>query len=329
MARRGWRRAGSGRRARYLDAGGREIRDPAEIQRIEALAIPPAWRDVWISPGPTSKLQATGLDDAGRRQYLYHPRFRAAREREKFDRLVRFGEALPALRKRMPSHLRRGPFDEEWACAIAVTLVNRAWFRVGSETAARSVRTYGVTTLRKGHVEVAGRRVRFRFRAKGRVLVRTTVTDPVVADGVRALLELPGGSRLFRFECDGETLPLTARRLNTYLARHLGEGLTTKDFRTWGGTLEAAVALTAAGPAPDGSTARRSIAAAMRRVGRELGNTPAVARSAYVSPAVVDEYLRGRTLDDYRPAGRGGAAGAAGLSEDERALLRLLSGASV
>src|SRR5262245_15339922 len=112
MARRGWRRSGRGPRARYLDAGGREILDPADVLRIETLAIPPAWRDVWISPGATSKLQATGLDRAGRRQYLYHRRFRAAREREKFERLVRFGEALPALRKRMAAHLRRGPFDE-------------------------------------------------------------------------------------------------------------------------------------------------------------------------------------------------------------------------
>ncbi|HET7745005.1 MAG TPA: hypothetical protein VFK76_09725 [Gaiellaceae bacterium] len=158
----GWRRRGSRSRFRYEDARGTPIAGDAELERISGLAIPPAWRDVWISPSSGAKLQATGLDSAGRRQYLYHPEYRAAREAEKFERLVRFGEGLPRLRESMIAHLRLGPYEREWACAVAVAFVNRAWFRVGSERHARSTRTYGVTTLHKRHATVRGSKVSFR-----------------------------------------------------------------------------------------------------------------------------------------------------------------------
>lgn len=163
MARRGgWRRLGRSPRFRYVDARGVPIADEQKLERIRSLVIPPAWRDVWISPHPGAKLQATGLDKAGRRQYLYHPEFRAAQEQAKFDRLVRFGERLPALRQHLDRHLDLGPHEREWACAIAVNLVNRAWFRVGSERYARSSRTYGITTLTKRHASVRGNRLTWR-----------------------------------------------------------------------------------------------------------------------------------------------------------------------
>ena len=263
------------------------------------MTIPPAWREVWISPNAVAKVQATGLDAAGRRQYLYHPDFRSAQEQAKYDRLVRFGELLPLLRARVATDVQHEPFTADWTCAHAVTLINRAWFRVGSERSVRSFRTYGVTTLRKGHVTVRGSSLHFRFRGKHRVLVRTTLVDSELAHGVKALLELPGGSRLFRFANNDGYASLSAEALNGYLADHLGNGFTAKYFRTWGGSLTAAIALAEHGPPSSEQDARKAIAAAMRRVGQELGNTAAVARASYVSPAVIEQYREGRTLSDF------------------------------
>lgn len=318
----GWRRLGS-RRFRYVDSRGRPIEDEERLARIRALAIPPAWRDVWISPNPGADLQATGFDSAGRRQYLYSARHQAAREREKFDRLLHFAGRLPALRARTQTHLRLGPYEPEWACAIAVGIVNKTWFRVGTDRHTRAARTYGVTTLTKRHVEIAGDEIRFRFRTKNHALVRRTLRSAVLARELDRLVALEG-ARLFRFEREGAFVNLTAPLLNDYIAEHLGNGFTAKDFRTWGGTLVAATELTRLGPAEDESEAKRVVNRVMRKVASELGNTPAVARASYVSPSVVDAYLGGRTLEDYRPrSGRGPAR----LTADERALLRLLRAA--
>ena len=321
----GWRRLGRRRPFRYVDGRGDRIVDDARLERIEALAIPPAWRDVWISPNASAKLQATGVDSAGRRQYLYHPAFRAAQDQAKFDRLVRFGELLPAFRARVASDLERGPYEEDWACALAATLVNRAWFRVGSDRSARASRTYGITTLTKRHVTVRGTRITFRFRAKHRVLVRTTLVDPDLADSARALLRLDGGARFLRFERDGAPAAVSAALLNAYIGRHLGDGFTAKDFRTWGGTLAAAVALAEHGP-PDGNgDERRVLAAVMRRVGAELGNTASVARQAYVSPAVIEQWRAGRTLDHFAEHRRRVVSGRdPALLDEEAALVSLL-----
>jgi DNA topoisomerase-1 len=325
VARRGgWRRVGSRRRFRYVDSRGTPIVDDERLRRIEQLVIPPAWRDVWISPNPRAKLQATGVDAAGRRQYLYHPAFRAAREQEKFDRLVRFGELLPGLRRRVEEHLDLGPYEREWACAIAVTLVNRGWFRVGSDRYARSSRTYGITTLTKRHVTVRGQRVAFRFRAKHRVDVRTTLVDAELAEAVRALLRYDGGSRLLRFDRDGSPANLSAPLLNAYIAENLGGDFTAKDFRTWGGTLTAALSLAEHGPPASAAEERRVLASVMRRVGDELGNTPAVARASYVSPAVVEQWRDGRTLEDFHARRRRVSARDPRLLAEEAALLSLL-----
>ena len=257
---------------RYEDARGNAISDDEALERIRSLVIPPAWKEVWISPNARAKLQATGIDAAGRRQYLYHPAYRAAQEERKFDRLVSFGERLPTLRKQMMvKHLGLGPYEPDWACAVALSVVNRAWFRVGSERYARQTRTYGVTTLRKRHATVRGDRVTFRFHGKHRVLVRSTIVDPALADAVKALLKYPGGSRLIRFDRSGEPALLTGPMLNEYVGEHLGEAFTTKDFRTWGGTLTAAIALAEHDPPDSRAGERRILAAVMRRVGEELG----------------------------------------------------------
>jgi DNA topoisomerase-1 len=324
VARGGWRRRGR-KRFRYLDAAGAEIRDEEALERIESLAIPPAWRDVWISPSPRARVQATGVDRAGRKQYLYHPSFRAARERAKFEQLLDFAKSLPALRATTARHLRGDDLERDWTCALAVSVVDRAWFRVGSPRHTRRSRTHGVTTLTKRHASVQGDEVQFCFRTKNRRLVRRSVRNRSIARGVSLLLDLPGGGRLFRYEREGDLVALSAATLNDYIAAHMGEAFTAKDFRTWGGTLLAASELARRGPADDERGAKRVIAAAMSAVGEELGNTPAVARSSYVSPLVLDAFLEGRTLDHFRPAsGRGSGR----LTADERALVRLLRATS-
>jgi len=310
---------------RYTTAAGRRITDPDELERIRLLAIPPAWKDVWISPSSRAKLQATGVDAAGRRQYLYHRAFREAQDREKFDRLIRFGEKLPELRAAMAEHMELPEHARDRMCALATRLINETWFRVGDERYARSARTYGVTTLRKRHVTIDGGQIEFCFRAKNRLLVRRTLADEELVDALRALTRVPGDSRLFRYENGNGLSPLTASTLNDYLREYMGEEFTAKDFRTWGGTLSVAVALAEHGPVETDTAAKRAVSAAMRAAAHTLGNTPAVVRSSYVSPAVIEQYREGRTLDRYRPRKlRVVGARAKGLDAEERALLGLL-----
>jgi DNA topoisomerase-1 len=270
-------------------------------------------------------LQATGVDAAGRRQYLYHPEFRARQEEAKFQRLIRFAEHLPELREAMSGHMELDPYTRERVAAVAVRLINMGWFRVGSERYARESRTYGITTLTKRHATVRGNRIAFEFRGKHGVLVRTQLVDAELASAVRDLLALPGGRRLFRYELEDEIHNLTGARLNDYVREHLGDEFTAKDFRTWGGTLIAAIAFAERGPAQTPVQAKRNVAAVMRRVAQRLGNTAAVARSAYVSPAVIEQYMEGRTIDDFRPRHlRIVGSRDTGLDREELALLGLL-----
>jgi DNA topoisomerase I len=328
-ARRGWTRVGRKGAFRFVDQKGRVIRDEAAIERVEKLAIPPAWKDVWISPRPKAKLQATGYDKAGRKQYLYHADFRAAQEQAKYDKLISFAEKLPDLRTTMAEHLDKDGLDRERVSAVALRLINAGWFRVGSERYARESRTYGITTLTKRHVAVRGHRVTLSFRGKHAIQVNTTIVDEELAEAIRELLKVPKGSRVFRYEWENELYSLTSKRLNDYVKLYLGPDFSAKDFRTWGGTLLAAVALAEHaekhGFPETQADEKRSIAAVMRRVARELGNTPAVCRASYVSPAVIDQYLEGRTIEDFRPRHlRVVGARDIGLDAEERALLSLL-----
>src|SRR5689334_5550821 len=196
----GWTRKGSAKRGfRYYDQRGRELTDDTTLERLRSLVIPPAWKDVWISPRPGAKLQATGVDAAGRRQYLYHPAFRASQEQAKFDRLVLFGERLTQLREAMAEHMDKDELDRERVSAIALRLINQGWFRVGNERYARESRTYGITTLTRRHVEVRGQRITLRFRAKHGVQVRSTLVDDELAGALKELLALLGGARVFRY----------------------------------------------------------------------------------------------------------------------------------
>jgi DNA topoisomerase-1 len=326
MARKGgWRRLGRSGRFRYVDARGNAITEAAKLERIDSIRIPPAWRDVWISPRPSAKLQATGIDRAGRRQYLYHPDFRAQQEQEKFDRLIRFAEKLPDLRGAMAAHMELDDLAPERVCAIAVRLVNHGWFRVGSEEYVRRHRTFGITTLRKSHVRIRGSRIAFSYPGKRRVRVRTALVDSELAASIRELQQLRGGRRLFRYRVEGELYNLSARRLNEYIQEHMDPDFTAKDFRTWGGTLLAAIALAEHGVPETEAEMKRTIAAVMRTVGEKLANTPAVARASYVSPAVVEQFAEGRTLDQFRPRHlRVVGARDTSLDPEEQALLSLL-----
>jgi DNA topoisomerase I len=320
----GWRREGSKRRFRYVDADGRRITDEEKLERIRALAIPPAWKDVWIAPSARTKLQATGIDAAGRKQYLYHPEYRARQEQAKYDRLIRFAEKLPSLRETMSEHMDLPGLPEEKVAAVAVRLINLGWFRAGSDRYAKTSRTFGITTLRKSHVSVRGSRISFRYRGKHSVLIHSAIVDTELAAAMKELIALPG-ARLFTFEPDGALCNLDQRRLNTYIRTHLGEEFTAKDFRTWGGTLTAAIELAQKKPPETEAEGKRHIADVMRKVGKRLGNTPAVARSSYVSPAVVEQYLDGRTIEDFRPRHlRVVGARDTGLDREEQATLTLL-----
>jgi DNA topoisomerase-1 len=326
MARKGgWRRVGSRRHFRYEDSKGRRITDRDKLERIESLAIPPAWKDVWISPRPGAKLQATGVDAAGRRQYLYHPAYRAQQEQAKYDKLIRFAERLPELRATMADHLAGEQFTFEWTGALAVRLINLGWFRVGSERYVKRHRTFGITTLNKNHVTVRGSRVTFRYRGKHRALVHSAFVDDELAADMRALVGIPGGRRLFRYQNGEERCNLNDRKLNEYIQEHMGDEFTAKDFRTWGGTLTAAILFAERGLPESETETKRVVAGVMRTVGEKLGNTAAVARSSYVSPAVVDQYLDGRTIDDFRPRHlRIVGARDIELDLEEQALLSLL-----
>jgi DNA topoisomerase I len=321
----GLRREGSRGRFRYVDARGNRVTDADKLERIKSLVIPPAWKEVWIASSASAKLQATGVDAAGRKQYLYHPNFRAQREQEKFDRLIRFAERLPDLREAMSVDMDNELLDRARVSAIATRLINRAWFRVGTEKYAKESKTFGITTLRKNHVNVRGQRIAFDFQGKHKSVIRTTLVDEELAEAIKELIAQPKGTRLFRYEWDGGLCALTGAKLNEYVREHLGDEFTAKDFRTWGGTLIAAVELAERGLAEAETEAKRTVAAVMRKVGSELGNTPAVARSSYVSPAVIDQYLDGTTIEDFRPRHlRVVGARDSGLDREEQALLSLL-----
>jgi DNA topoisomerase IB len=326
--RRGWARKGRKGAFHYLDHHGREIRDEAKVERIEKLAIPPAWKDVWISPSGRAKVQATGYDKAGRKQYVYNPDYRAAQEQAKYDKLIRFAEKLPELRATMAEHLDQEELDRERVSAIALRMINLGWFRVGSERYVRDG-TYGITTLTRRHVTVRGHRVMLSFRGKQKIQVRSTLVDDELADAVRELLQLKGGARVFRYLYEDELYNLTSKRLNDYVKLYLGADFTAKDFRTWGGTLAAAINFAERvqrhGFPETKTEERRSVTEVMRRVAQELGNTPAVCRASYVSPAVVEQYLDGRTIEDFRPRHlRVVGSRELGLDAEEQALLSLL-----
>jgi DNA topoisomerase-1 len=356
----GIRRRRRGKGFSYLDPAGQPLREPRERRRIEALAVPPAWTEVWICPLANGHLQATGRDARGRKQYRYHADWRAVRDETKFGRMVAFGEALPRLRARLDSDLARPGLPREKVLAAVVKLLETTLIRVGNEEYARENESFGLTTMRSRHVAIAGATLRFRFRGKSGREHEVAISDRRLARVVRACRELPGHELFQYLDESGERQAVDSADVNEYLRDVTGEDFTAKDFRTWGGTVLALAALRTAGavrpageeceegeaceeraaceagPPARGADrereARRAIVEAVKRVADQLGNRPAICRKYYVHPAVIAAFLDGRlAAEDAGDADEAiearGARGAKGsLLELEALTLALLRG---
>ena len=324
----GVRRARAGRGFRYFDTTGAPIRDPQALRRFRALAIPPAWTDVWIRPSPRGHIQATGRDARGRKQYRYHPRWRQVRDDAKFDRSLAFGQALGPLRERLEQDLARRGLSRERVLAAAVLILDECLIRVGNEAYARTNGSYGLTTLRAEHVDVRGGTIEIRFRGKSGRTNSAAVSDRRVARIIRRCQELPA-QELFQYVDEaGECRLVDSADVNEYLHQNMGCEFTAKDFRTWGGSVAALEALWEAGPAGAENDAKRRVGEAVQAAAGRLGNTPAVCRRCYVHPAVIAAYLDGSLpyLAALPEASDAGSASTSRLSPGEQRLLQLLRG---
>jgi DNA topoisomerase-1 len=292
-ARPGISRRRHGRGFSYRDAEGKTIRDRAILDRIRALAIPPAWTDVWICAWPNGHLQATGRDARGRKQHRYHPDWHAHRGDAKFERMLAFARALPRIRERTDADLARPGLPREKVLAAVVRLLEMTLIRVGNDEYSRLNRSFGLTTLRDRHARIDGTAVRFRFRGKGGKVHEVGLRDRRLARVVRRCQELPG-QELFQYTDDDEVRDIASDDVNDYLREISGGDFTAKDFRTWAGTVLAYRALRALQPATDDKGARRNVVEAIRQTAGRLGNTAAVCRRSYVHPAVLEAYLDGQ-----------------------------------
>ncbi len=296
-----WRRQGAKRRFRYETFDGKKIADDGTLERIKALAIPPAWTEVRINTRPAGSLQAIGIDASGRVQRIYHPNFALRQQRKKYARIERFGELLPALRRATNEHLALEGLSRERVLAIVVRLINDLYFRIGSEGSVERYKTYGVTTLRNRHLEIKRGKLMFSFVGKHHVKHRRIVVDAELATLMRDVKAL-GGAKLFHYVDDeGRARAITPRDVNEYIKSAIGENFSAKDFRTWGGTILAAVELAEIGKAETERQAKSNVVKAVKVVAERLGNTPAVCRACYIHPAVMERYMTGVTLDEFTP----------------------------
>lgn len=319
----GFRREKKGGGFAYFRPDGKIIRDRATLGRLQHLAIPPAWTDVWICPFANGHLQATGRDARGRKQYLYHADWREARDANKFGRLREFGRALPAIRRQVSRDLRQPPLSRPAVLATVVRLLETTLIRVGNEEYVRENGSYGLTTLRRRHVDIGRERVRFHFRGKSGREHEVELHDRRIAARLRRLQHLPGQELFDYLDETGETHRVTSDDVNDYLHAIAGDGFSAKDFRTWAGTLAAATALGRLPPREKGLT-KRQISEMVEGVAAQLGNTPAICRKSYIHPQVIEHGRRGIVL----AAGKCTAVPAPpakGLSEAERGLLRFLA----
>lgn len=288
----------------YRDAAGRPVRDEATLERIRRLAVPPAWSQVWICADPRGHIQAVGRDARGRKQYRYHPAWRATRDEAKFDRVAAFGRALPRLRRRVDADLRRHGLPREKVLASVVALLEATLIRVGNDEYARSNRSFGLTTLQKRHVRASTGGAVFEFRGKSGKTHRTAFHDRRLARVIRACQDLRG-QRLFKYVDEaGEVRAVMSGDVNDYIRAAIGDGFTAKDFRTWFGTLAAARALTLEPRPGDATALKAATVRAIKAVAGLLGNTPAVCRAAYVHPAVLAAFAEDRPLPKASLQGR-------------------------
>lgn len=284
----------------YDDKEGKPLRDPAELKRIRSLAIPPAWQRVWICPRSNGHLQATGVDARGRKQYKYHPTWRAVRDEAKFERLLSFAEVLPKIRARVDEDMRRPALSREKVLATIVRLLEVSLIRIGNEEYAKENQSFGLTTMRNRHAEIDGSTVRFQFRGKSGKQHSVEVSDRRVASIVQKCQDLPG-QRLFEYEnSDGEIASVGSEDVNDYLHSITGQPFTAKDFRTWAGTVLAAVALGKVEEVDSQAIAKKNVVTAIEAVARLLGNTVAICRKCYIHPAIPTSYLNGTLARNLR-----------------------------
>ncbi|HKN65992.1 MAG TPA: hypothetical protein VJW73_06930 [Gemmatimonadaceae bacterium] len=322
----GIRRQRRGRGFTYIAADGSVIRDKEELERIRKLVIPPRWTNVWICPNPSGHLQVTARDARGRKQYRYHPRYRAVRDETKFGRMIAFSEILPLIRERVERDVTLPELSRDKVLATVVWLLERTLIRVGNDEYARDNGSFGLTTLRRKHVTVSGAKLRFEFRGKSGVPHSVSLTDRRIAHIVQRCQELPGQELFQYLDDDGRRQSVDAGDINEYLRRITGRQVTAKDFRTWAGTTLAAAALRELGSFTSEKQAKAKIVAAIDQISQRLGNTRAVCRKYYVHPVILEAYMEGITIpptpSDVRPLRTTGSPAA--LRRDEVAVVELL-----
>jgi DNA topoisomerase-1 len=300
----GIRRKCAGSGFRYVDAQGRTVKEEAVLSRIRALAIPPAWTEVWICPWSNGHIQATGRDARGRKQYRYHPRWRDVRDEAKYERMLSFARALPRIRKAVDQALKLPGLPREKVLATIVHLLQATMMRIGNEEYARQNKSFGLTTLRDRHVRIDGSEVEFRFRGKSGVQHSVKVDNPRLARIIRASRDLPGQELFQYIDDDGMQRSVDSGDVNDWLRSITGEDFTAKDFRTWSGTVLAALALQEYEKFDSEAQAKKNVVRAIESVAERLGNTPAICRKCYVHPAVIESYLDGTMIEALRRRAR-------------------------
>ena len=317
----------SGKAFAYFAPSGKRITDEKAVERLNKLAVPPAYTDVWICPKPNGHIQATGRDAKGRKQYRYHPKFREVRDSAKYEHMFAFARALPGIRKTVKSHMAREGLTREKVLATVVALLEQTLIRVGNDDYAKDNKSYGLSTLKNRHVEIDGSALKFRFKGKSGKEWNLKLRDRRIARIVRQCQELPG-QELFQYvDDDGERRDVTSSDVNDYLREITGEDITAKDFRTWSGTVLAAMALAEFEAFDSDAMAKKNVKAAIENVASRLGNTPTICRKCYVHPEVVHAYMQGEMLLEVkRKVETELRQGLAKLSPEEAAVLSLLEG---
>ncbi len=296
----GYTRKAKGDDFDWLDADGEPIRDEQRLLRIKRLAIPPAWTEVWVSPLANGHIQATGRDARGRKQYVYHDRWREVRDENKYDRIISFGKTLPKIRRRIARDLKLAGLPRNKVLATVVQLLERTFIRIGNEEYARENKSFGLTTMKDRHVEVKGAKLRFRFRGKSGREHEVDVTDGRIANIISKLQDLPGQDLFQYVDHDGKVRDITSQDVNEYLREITGEDFSAKDFRTWAGTVLTAIALNAQEQFETPKQAKLNINTAIKAVAKILGNTPAICRKCYIHPAVLENYLDQKSIDGLK-----------------------------
>ncbi len=319
----GFHRKKQGKHFIFFDNLGNRLRDDKEVIRIRKLAIPPAYKDVWICPYANGHIQATGIDAKGRKQYRYHAQWRAVRDATKFNHMLAFGEALPLIRATVRDHLGQRGLTREKVLASIVALLEKTLIRVGNEEYARDNQSYGLTTLRDEHVDVSGDTIRFRFKGKSNKEWNLKLSDRRIARVVRACTDIEGQDLFKYIDAEGTVHEIGSSDVNRYLRDITGQAFTAKDFRTWTGTVLAAMALQGFEACDNQAQAKKNVVAAIESVSKRLGNTPSVCRKCYVHPDVISTYLDG-SLTGHLRAEIDAMEDANGLNADEQRVLRFL-----